>query len=437
MEFERAAKHASELVLSMPKNSCIRVISHCDADGVASAAIMAISLARAGYGFHISIKKTGPSITDGMDNEENDLAIFCDIGSTNLEELERLKCRVILCDHHMAKGKMSNGINLNARLYGMNGSTEVCGATATFVLSLAMDSNNADLAQLAISGAIGDKQDKGGFTGYNKKILENAVEAGYIQMKEEVVFSQEKSLMDALEQSIEPYFTGFSGNGVIRFLQNLGIDPLKKIIELDEKEKKKLLSALTLKLVEQGAETVSLTRFVPYGKNYGNLYDLTSKLNACARENEESIGIALCLGNSQSIKKVEKIQARYRETIRHEIKELEKEKPGEMSHLSYFHTKKSPLNGVIAGLAMQYLPNFSKDKPVIALSVKDEKVDVSGRSSEKLVNEGFDLAEGMYTAANSVGGSGGGHPVAAGASILPGKEKEFLEGLNEVLKRKK
>ncbi len=433
MEFEQAAKHASELVLSMPKSSCIRVISHCDADGIASAAIMAISLARAGYGFHISIKKTGPSITDGMDDEDNELAIFCDIGSTNLDEIEKLKCRAILCDHHVIKGELSNGINLNARIYGMDGGREVCGATATLALSLAMDSNNADLAQIAIAGAIGDKQDKEGFTGLNRKILDDAVRAGHIQLKEEEVFSSEKSLMDSLEECIEPYFAGFSGDRVMRFLQKLDIDPLKKFPELGENEKKKLLSGLTLKLVEQGADTVNLTHIVPYGKKYGNLYDLTSKLNACAREGEEGVGIATCFGDGAAMKKAGELQSHYRDMIRHEMKGLEKEKPGEMPHLSYFHTKKSSLGGVIAGLAMLYLPNFSKDKPVISISAGSKKVNISGRGTERLVSRGLDLADGMYVASKAIGGSGGGHPIAAGATISLGKEEEFLEKLNEVL----
>ncbi|RLF48354.1 MAG: hypothetical protein DRN10_02830, partial [Thermoplasmata archaeon] len=334
MEFEQVAGHAAELIHSLPKGERIRIISHCDADGIASAAIMAISLARAGYRFHVSIKKTGPGITDGIG--ENELAIFCDIGSTNLEELNNLKCRVILCDHHMIKGELTNGINLNARIYNMDGSREVCGATATLALSLAMDEKNIDLAQLAIVGAIGDKQDKGGFTGYNKKVLEMAIEKDFIEMKEETTFSPDKSLMDSLEECIEPYFSNFSGGGAVRFLQEIGIDPLKKFTDLEEAEAKKLLSGLALKLVEQGAEEFALTRIAPYGQNYGNLYDISSKLNACAREGEEGVGIAACFNDKEAMKKAEELQFRDREKIRHEMSELEKEKVEELSHISYF-----------------------------------------------------------------------------------------------------
>ncbi|RLF65207.1 MAG: hypothetical protein DRN33_00080 [Thermoplasmata archaeon] len=434
MEFEQAAEHASELIYSLPEGENIRIISHCDADGIASAAIMAISLMRAGYNFHISIKKTGTKIADGIGDAR--LAVFCDIGSTNLEELNNLNCRVILCDHHMIKGELTNGINMNARAYGMDGSSEICGATATLALSLAMDEKNIDMAQLAIAGAIGDKQDRGGFKGYNRKVLEDAVKKGYIEMKEETVFSQDMSMMDSLEECIEPYFSNFSGGGALKFLQDMGIDPFKKFSELGENERKKLLSALTLRLMEQGAENVSLIRISPHGKNYGSLYDLSSKLNACAREGEEGVGIAACLGDGGAMGKAGQLQSTYREKIRREMRELEKEKVKELSSISYFHTKNTALGGVLAGLAMMYLPNFSKEKAVISVSTGEKKVDISGRGTERLVKKGLDLSEGMYVAAAKVGGGGGGHPIAAGATIPPGREEEFLRELDSVISKK-
>ena len=434
MEFEQAAEHASELIYSLPEGENIRIISHCDADGIASAAIMAISLMRAGYNFHISIKKTGTKIADGIGDAR--LAVFCDIGSTNLEELNKLNCRVILCDHHMIKGELTNGINMNARAYGMDGSSEICGATATLALSLAMDEKNIDMAQLAIAGAIGDKQDRGGFKGYNRKVLEDAVKKGYIEMKEETVFSQDMSMMDSLEECIEPYFSNFSGGGALKFLQDMGIDPFKKFSELGENERKKLLSALTLRLMEQGAENVSLIRISPHGKNYGSLYDLSSKLNACAREGEEGVGIAACLGDGGAMGKAGQLQSTYREKIRREMRELEKEKVKELSSISYFHTKNTALGGVLAGLAMMYLPNFSKEKAVISVSTGEKKVDISGRGTERLVKKGLDLSEGMYVAAAKVGGGGGGHPIAAGATIPPGREEEFLRELDSVISKK-
>ena len=57
MEFRQELQRAAETILSLPKGTRVRIISHCDADGITSAAIAALALSRFGYGFHISIKK--------------------------------------------------------------------------------------------------------------------------------------------------------------------------------------------------------------------------------------------------------------------------------------------------------------------------------------------------------------------------------------------
>jgi RecJ-like exonuclease len=48
------------------------------------------------------------------------------------------------------------------------------------------------------------------------------------------------------------------------------------------------------------------------------------------------------------------------------------------------------------------------------------------RGTRELVARGLDLAAVMREAAKAVGGEGGGHHVAAGATIPPGREDEFL-----------
>jgi len=435
MEFEHALQRAAEKILSMPKGSRIRIISHCDADGIASAAIAAMALYRNGYEFHISIKKTGQNLLESV--EENDLFLFCDIGSSHLEEMGRLKKDIILCDHHVMNGDIpKNVINLNVRSYGIDGSKEASASSAVFSLAMEMDKGNADLSQLAICGAIGDKQDKNGFHGINKKILDMAIEKGFVNVREEIIFSEKQEIMDILEKSIEPYFTSFSGGGAIRFLQNIGITPLKKLKELDEKERKKFFSALTIKLLEQGVEEMEWKKEKIYGNAYGDLYDLTSKLNACARKDEASIGIALCFKDEKARDRAVELQEIYREEIRYELRAIEKEGGKEMSSFTYFHTKKPSLTGTLAGLALSYLPNFPSNKPVIGISIVDGKAEISARATQNLVENGIDLAIALEKASSSVGGEGGGHPIAAGATIPAEKEKEFLEELDKCLRMK-
>jgi len=427
MKLEEAVKYAVDLLLSLPRKSMIRIIGHVDADGISAASIIAMALERAGYRYHISIKATKPDLIKEIEKEENDLIIFADIGSGYLNEMKKLKSNVIILDHHLSYDEPpENVMYVNARLYGIDGSKEACGATVSYFFAKAIDDNNIDLSQLAIVGAIGDKQD---ITGYNKKVMEEGIANGFIETKDEYIF-QGATLKDALENSLEPYFTGFTNaNG---FIESIGLQPQKKFEELDDEERKRLLSALTLKLLEQKCNEIEWKRRAIYGRYYGNLYDMTSKLNASARLNEHGTGIAACFGDKKARERVFILQEKYRDEIRKEMRAMEKKEPYEREKFIYFYNEKRALGGVLAGLALKYLPNFNMNKPILAISYNDD-IDISARATQDMVENGINLGEAMRNAAQAIGGEGGGHPVAAGASIPKGKEEEFLKLLDELL----
>lgn len=427
MKLEEAVKYATDLLLSLPKKTKVRIISHIDADGISSASILAIALERAGYRYHISIKTTKSDLIDDIKKEENDLIIFSDIGSGYLKEMEKLNCNIIVLEHHLSYDEApSNVMYVNARLYGIDGSKEASGSTVSYFFAKAIDENNVDLSQLSLIGAIGDKQS---FEGYNKKVLEEAIAEGYVEIRDEYIF-EGKTIKDALENSLEPYFTNFYN--ATPFIEEIGLLPQKKFEELDEKERKKLLSALTIKLIEQGYNDIEWKKKVIYGRYYGNLYDMASKLNASARMNESSIGIAACLGDKKARERIFILQERYRDEIRKEMRIMEKKKPYEMEKFIYFYTEKRPLGGVLAGLALNYLPDFNKGKPVLAISY-DNDIDISARANNEMVKNGINLGEAMKKAAEKAGGKGGGHPIAAGATIPKENEAIFLKALDEYL----
>ena len=58
---------------------------------------------------------------------------------------------------------------------------------------------------------------------------------------------------------------------------------------------------------------------------------------------------------------------------------------------------------------------------------------VSARGTDELVAKGLDLARAMELAAGSVGGRGGGHPVAAGATVPLVAREEFLARADEAV----
>ena len=80
--------------------------------------------------------------------------------------------------------------------------------------------------------------------------------------------------------------------------------------------------------------------------------------------------------------------------------------------------------------------DFPCDIPIIAFadSMDDVgKVKVSARGTRDLVNNGLDLAVAIKAASEKVGGTGGGHNVAAGATIDEGKEEEFLIEIERII----
>lgn len=427
MKLEEAVEYAKDLLLSLPKKSLIRIIGHVDADGIASASIVAIALERAGYRYHISIKPTKSNLMDDIAMEENEFIIFTDIGSGYLREMEKLKSSIIVLDHHLSYDEPpKNVMYVNARLYGIDGSREACGSTVAYFFARAIDENNVDLSQLAIVGAIGDKQS---MEGYNRKVMEEGIANGFIETRDEYIFKGE-TLKDAIENSLEPYFTGMANAN--SFIESIGLEPQKNFDEMDDEERKKFLSALTLKLLEQGCDEIEWRKRMIYGTNYGNLHDMASKLNASARLNEYGTGIGTCMGDKKARERIFILQERYRDEIRKEMREMERKEPYEMKKYLYFYNDKASMGGVIAGLALKYLPQFKKGKPVISLSYNKD-IDISARATQEMVENGINLGKAMREAAENVGGAGGGHPVAAGATIPKEKEEEFLKLLDEIL----
>ncbi len=104
----------------------------------------------------------------------------------------------------------------------------------------------------------------------------------------------------------------------------------------------------------------------------------------------------------------------------------------EESHLRYFYAPESEMAGSISGLLALYLA--PQDKPLIGFNVSDEITKVSGRAGRKLVNKGLNLSVVMRSASETVGGSGGGHDIAAGATIPKGKESQFIHAANAIVK---
>jgi len=438
-ELKDFLKKASEIISSFPSSTKIRAISHYDADGITSAAIICKALYRAGYDFQATLMRN--PFDKGLarvSKEENDLIIFSDMGSGQIDTIEKMDCKAIIIDHHQyLKEKTSeNVLQINANLFGINGNYEACGATLSYALAKAIDPKNKDLVYLAIAGATGDKQYINGFRGYNKSIIEEGIKNGFL--KENVGLKlYGKSLFDALFYSVDPYYSGISGDekGISELLKKLNLDKDVEIEKLDSNKIKQIQSYLTLKLIRKGCEKNILDTVIRnrYWSDIINseLERFADLLDSCGKGGNRGLGLEICMGNKEAFKKAEDLEKEYKQNILNELIRLETEGFKEKKGYRYFYSKDSWRGGVIGGIATNFI--LDKEKPLLSLVKKDDEIHISCRGNQYLVSKGLDLGLAMNKAAKKLNGHGGGHKIAAGATIDSDKEELFLETVNEIM----
>ncbi len=101
-----------------------------------------------------------------------------------------------------------------------------------------------------------------------------------------------------------------------------------------------------------------------------------------------------------------------------------------MEHLQYFDSGnkiRETIVGIVAGMCASFMKH---DVPIIAFADSDGGVKVSSRGNYDLIRKGLNLGNAIGEAARSVGGTGGGHDIAAGAFIPREAKNEFLKILD-------
>jgi RecJ-like exonuclease len=137
------------------------------------------------------------------------------------------------------------------------------------------------------------------------------------------------------------------------------------------------------------------------------------------------------MGDKQAFKKAVELEKEYKQKILNELIRLEKEGFKEKKGFRYFYSEDSSLGGVIGGIATNFI--LDKEKPLLSIVKKDDEIHVSCRGNQHLVRKGLDLGLAMNEAAKKLNGHGGGHKIAAGATVDSEKEEEFLEIVNNII----
>ncbi|SNR45140.1 DHH family phosphoesterase [Halorubrum vacuolatum] len=442
----------------------VLLASHIDADGLTSAGIASTALARAGIDHDVVFEKQldAESIA-GIAAREHEVVCFTDFGSGQLDVIAEHEAAgefvPVIADHHQP-ADVDTEFHLNPLLEGINGARELSGAGASYLLARALAAeaaedvggppvDNRDLAALAVVGAVGDMQNgRDGLVGANGAIVAEGVAAGVLEERTDIDLygRQTRPLPKLLEYASDVRIPGISNDeaGAVAFLTDLDIEvrsdgEWRRWVDLDADERRTLVSALIRRAVSSGVpadriETLvgtsyTLTEEEP-GTELRDVSEFSTLLNATARYERADVGLAVCLGDrGTALAEARSLLRTHRRNLSEGLQWVKSEGVTHEEHLQWFDAGsriRETIVGIVAGMAVGS-PAVDRSKPVLAFAEANAtELKVSARGSGVLVRDGLDLSAVMQAASRSVGGDGGGHDVAAGATIPAAERDAFL-----------
>ncbi len=437
------------------------VVSHVDADGLTSAAIICTALDRCSLAYRpLFFRQLDDAALGQVADQGADMVIFTDLGSGMVQQICERGLVAAIADHHKPNiaGQARPVAHINPHLVGADGATQLSGSGTAFLLAraLAGSGSNDDLAALAVVGAVGDLQDmaQGQLVGLNRRILDIGSSARALQFSRDIKLfgRQTRPVYKMLEYSQDPYLPGLSGNedACIAFLKEIGIrlsgERWRRWIDLTVEEKAAVVTALLQKGLRSGISHIRLERLIGEvyvllaereGTETRDASEYSTLLNATARYGHAEVGLKVCMGDrDRAFAQAQKLLAQHRNNLVNGLKLVAERGITPLRSIQYFDAGDAILDtivGIVAGMSFQMA---DRSRPILAFaSTAEGDLKVSARGTQDLVRSGLDLADALSRCASAVGGVGGGHNVAAGATIPPAAKQEFLELVDRSVER--
>jgi RecJ-like exonuclease len=450
-------KRADSIANIIKKSTNIHIVTHIDADGITAGAIAAETLRRVGIDYSLEcVKQLDDIILNRLIKDNHELVWFTDLGSSISKEYPEIN--KIITDHHACPSDTNFPFHLNPHLFNLDGSYDISGAGTTFLVSKCIDKNNIDLSHLAIIGACGDLQDRKycKLHGMNRDILNDATKVDLIQRKIDIrYFGREtRPISKLLQFSSDPFIPGLSGreDACISFLEDMHIrlkdgDDWRRWIDLTNQERQKITSSIVQMLLNKGfghkiakriiGEIYILRKEKP-GTELHDAKQFATLLNSTARYDQYEVGLKVCLGDrGEWLEKAINLLGGHRRNLVEGLQFAKEEKITKRKYVQFFHAGEG-IRDTIIGIVTNMMLNsedIESNLPLVGFAyTKNGDVKVSARTTQSFVDKGIDLSSALKYAAKQLNGVGGGHNIAAGATIPKGKEEEFLEILEKKIK---
>ena len=434
------------------------IISHIDADGITSEAIMRQAVSRCGIDVDSVFVRQLEPMTMKHVPEDDSLKIFIDLGAGQqnlLEERGLSEDEVVIIDHHVSQDVDTPYMQVNGVKYGYE---KLSAAGTGYFVAKEMDNYNTDLAKLAIVGNVGDMmaRENCGLIGPAGEIVSDGVMHGNVEIIKDDLNCygvSTRPLHFCLSFSDDPYIRGITNNpqGAQKLIESDAGIKLKKPNgkwrvweDLSSEEKRSIIGRLALRLHSAGEPTDRLKSehyIFPDERRYTplrNASEYATMLNACGRWVKPKTGSLVCCGDrGEAYRDAEDMLRHHRSVIREMMEYIIDTGVTELSHLQYLHVADrfpDTIVGIGAGMALSKLRQGLPIMILCYLPDDPELVKISMRANERMVAAGIDLQAALLEASEKLGGAGGGHKIAAGAYISRNAEEGFAESVNRILK---
>jgi single-stranded-DNA-specific exonuclease len=293
--------------------------------------------------------------------------------------------------------------------------------------------------------------------GLNREILTDGKKLKVIDSKIDIrYFGREtRPVYKLLQYANDPVIPGVTGreSSCITFLQDIGIklkngDSWRRWIDLTKNERSLIISNIAQILLVKGfgykitkkiIGEVYILEKEEEGTEVHDAKEFATLLNSTARYDKYDVGLNVCLGDRDKyLKKAKNLLLGHRANLVEGLQFAREEGIVKREYLQFFHAGNG-IRDTIVGIVTNMLINsedVESNIPLIGFAFKDDgQVKASARGTEELVEKGLNLSAAMKKAASSLDGLGGGHNIAAGATIPRGKEEEFLDILEKEIKK--
>ncbi len=430
--------------LKFSKNKPIRIISHHDTDGITSAAILAKTFSRLDKKFSIRIVK---GLEDSILKEEiarqpNEVLLFSDLASSNLDHFKDLEQPVFILDHHeLDKNKVNKNTKIiNPHLTLNPEKNKATGAGICYLFAKTISPDNQDLSSLAIIGLIGDRHETN-LSKINQQIINEAQD---LKIKKGIaIYPSTRPLRRALEWSTSPYIPGVTGSGpgAMEILRETGIPYEKTLMELSDEEMSKLITAIMIRRAQHNKpeDILGNLYILKFFNTKEDVREISTLINACSRLKRSDIAISYCLESESAKTRALDIYTKYKQELVSGLKVAEKMDKIKGKGFVILNAKneiKDAIVGTICSM-LSSSPKYEEGTILIGMAYNKDKIKVSARI---VGHEGRNLKEVLektiitFREANpETSAEVGGHCSAAGCLIERNKESSFIDTLKKEL----